>query len=344
MKKLFTLILSTIILGAYAQITVTNQDVAPAGTTFFTKIDTVAPEGISPGLPGANRVWDFTTLDGDYIDTLKFLLPSETPYADLFPEANFAGQLVDDNAFAYFIRNDDEFSAIGLVGSDMGYDEVSLPVDPKEIYMDFPVQYGNSRDENFSVSARLESNDPPADSIRFNQTTDKSTMVDAWGTLNLAIGSYDVLRIKESRTVYDSVWAHLFGFWTLVSNDVSNSTTYKWITNDVNLGYYLVTMDYDEENQSVGDVEYMFTAPVGIIENNLSDIDIYPNPFKNNIYFDNTANVSYCKIYDLSGKIVFQQETEGGKLDLSTLKNGFYVCEFLNENLEPMGRKKIIKE
>ncbi|PLX10147.1 MAG: hypothetical protein C0598_11040, partial [Marinilabiliales bacterium] len=145
MKIIFTLcLIISFGLITSAQITVTNNDLAPAGTTIYNSIDNSPDDKILPGSPGPNKTWDFITLNQDDIDTLVFMLPSWTPYPDNFAEANFAANLVNDGAYAFFIRNDDKLSAIGLVGSYDTYENVSVPVSPEEIYIDFPVQFGQT--------------------------------------------------------------------------------------------------------------------------------------------------------------------------------------------------------
>jgi len=339
MKKLFTLsLLMAFGLFVNAQITVTNNDLAPAGTTIINSIDNSVDDKIVPGSPGPNKTWDFLTLNQDNTDTLKFLLPAWTPYPDNFPDANFAANLVNDNAYAFLIRNDDKLSAIGLVGSYDVYENVSVPLVPEEVYMDFPVQFGQTRDENFYIEARLESDTPPADSVKYRQRTVKSSFVDAWGSLTLPMGTYNTLRIKEERTTYDSIWGKIFGTWVLVQTDQSSSTLYKWITNDASLGYYLVTMNYNTGNQTVNSVEFMNMMPVGVENHSQKSILAYPNPVKDILHF-NIKNIERGEllIYNLNGQLVVNKEIMDSKtsVSVSSLPNGiyFYVVKDWNSNM-----------
>lgn len=347
MKKLFTLsLLMAFGLFVNAQITVTNNDLAPAGTTIINSIDNSVDDIIVPGSPGPDKTWDFSILNQDNIDTLKFMLPAWTPYPDNFPDANFAANLVNDNAYAFLIRNDDKLSAIGLVGSYDVYENVSVPVVPEEVYMDFPVQFGQTRDENFYIEARLESNTPPADSVKYRQRTVKSTLVDAWGTLTLPMGSYNTLRVKEERTIYDSVWGKVFGTWLLVQTNQSSSTLYKWITNDASLGYYLVTMNYNTSNQTVNSVEFMNMMPVGV-ENHMEEVVLaYPNPVKDILHFD-MKNIAKGKvlIYNLNGQLLVNKEFTGVKtsVSVSALPNGVYFYVIKDENSNKISSNKFIK-
>lgn len=348
MKRFFTFsLLMAFGLFAYSQITVTNNDVAPAGTTIYNSIDNSVDDKVIPGSPGPNKTWDFFTLNQDDMDTLVFMMPAWTPYPNDFPSANFAANLVNDDAYAFFIRNDDKLSAIGLVGSYDVYEDVSVPITEEEIYMDFPVQYGQTRDENFYIEALLESQNPPADSVKFRQRTVKSSLVDAWGTLTLPLGTYNTLRIKEERTTYDSVWGKIFGTWVLVDTDQSSSTLYKWMTNDASLGYYLVTMDYNTDNETVNDVEYINMMPVGV-DNYMDNIVIaYPNPVNNTLRFNLKDDIRKGEvlIYNLNGQIVANKHFsgDGTSVSVSDLSNGIYFYILKDENSNKIASDKFIK-
>jgi len=209
---------------------------------------------------------------------------------------------------------------------------------PEEVYMDFPVQFGQTRDENFYIEARLESDTPPADSVKYRQRTVKSSFVDAWGSLTLPMGTYNTLRIKEERTTYDSIWGKIFGTWVLVQTDQSSSTLYKWITNDASLGYYLVTMNYNTGNQTVNSVEFMNMMPVGVENHSQKSILAYPNPVKDILHF-NIKNIERGEllIYNLNGQLVVNKEIMDSKtsVSVSSLPNGiyFYVVKDWNSNM-----------
>jgi hypothetical protein len=346
MKYLLISFFTMFIASVDAQITVTNDDLAPAGTTFYNSVDTLVESSIVPGDPGAGMTWDFLDLSPDYIDTLVFMLPDWTPYPDNFPAADFAVNIVDDDAFGYFIRNDDEFSAIGLVGSFQNNDSMSLEISPKEVYLDFPVQYGNSRSETFVVESKFPGDTPPADSILYRQTTDKNSLVDAWGSLSLAIGTFDVLRIRENRIVTDSIWAKVFGNWMLVDNSQSSSLKYKWITNDVNIGYNLVSMDYDSVSQTVESVKYMNALPVGIEDNPEYDFLVYPNPCNSQINFKFKDECQrMISIYDVNGRIIAEAHStnSSSSINLPSLSMGIYFYSVKEKESGKFTMGKFIK-
>ena len=56
----------------------------------------------------------------------------------------------------------------------------------------------------------------------------------------------------------------------------------------------------------------------------------YPNPVKDNIYFNTTSGI--LSIYDISGKQVFSQQFTSGQTDLSFLKQGIYIIKIQSGN------------
>ena len=70
----------------------------------------------------------------------------------------------------------------------------------------------------------------------------------------------------------------------------------------------------------------------GIIEHNLNNISIYPNPTKNrlNIQTENKITINSLLIYSLTGEIVLQESMKASQniiLDVGHLANGVYIIE-----------------
>ena len=67
-------------------------------------------------------------------------------------------------------------------------------------------------------------------------------------------------------------------------------------------------------------------------KNNLSRISFYPNPTSQHINFQikERRNMD-ISIYDMMGKLVFQQGLKEGYIDVSHLQNGFYFMHLTAE-------------
>ena len=348
MKQKLSLILVMLLsVNLLAQIEFTNEDLAPEGTTFYISGDTIPNQNISIGIPGPDRTWDFSNLIEHDVDTIIFNLPDWTPYPDEFPDANFAIESLSDLGFVYLIRNDDEFSGIGAVGPFEEFGILSAPLEPKEIVYDFPEQYGNSRDEIFSIEVTVETSTPWIDSIRIKKATEKNSFVDAWGTMILPLGTFETIRVKEARHEYDTIWGKSFGNWVLISSEEREKTTYIWLTDNPTIGYTLVSLDYNTDNFEVKGVDFINVIPVGIVKETITQTKAFPNPAFNfiNIEFEN-INQGSLSIFDISGNKIEQKFITSNNhltLNLSNYKSGLYFYLITTTEGEISGRGKFIK-
>jgi hypothetical protein len=84
---------------------------------------------------------------------------------------------------------------------------------------------------------------------------------------------------------------------------------------------------------------------VGKIENELKDIDIYPNPFNDKLYIDlnNVIAGHQILIYDNLGRLVINLENKKEEIvviNSDKLSNGVYIIDIRNNKSSL--RKKII--
>lgn len=78
--------------------------------------------------------------------------------------------------------------------------------------------------------------------------------------------------------------------------------------------------------------------------NEVENINFYPNPASEFIYFSKQDYISQTKIYDLNGKLVFEKSIHStNKIDISNLNSGVYILKFINRN-GSMTYKKLVKK
>ncbi len=329
MKKLTaTLLTALLAVVMQAQIVITSDNIAPIGTTIVTANDTTPDATIVPGNAGENQTWDFSALHEHFYDTIYTVSPASTPNPDLFPDANYAIQNISDNdtMYGYMIKNSDYMSLLGFTGNftDTG-DLIVITIVPEEVIFDFPMQYGNHRDESFYYEIVVAGGGSGIDSIKYKQTTEKSIDVDAWGTITTPSGTFDALRRKTVSNITDSTWILFFGTWTLISNDTSSTTSYDWHSNQIDPGYTLMSMDIEEGQ--VTNVDFLIGSYVGIKESVTQKLKIYPNPAKNSAFFETAEFIKgKMTVYTVSGNKIFEKEVTGKKfkIDVSQLKPGNY--------------------
>lgn len=78
--------------------------------------------------------------------------------------------------------------------------------------------------------------------------------------------------------------------------------------------------------------------------NAIESIDFYPNPASEFVYFSNQDYISQAKIYDLNGKLVFEENIHSiNKIDIANLNSGVYIIKFISKN-GSMTYKKLVKK
>jgi len=344
-----SLLMMLAIYSTNAQITITNEALAPAGTTVYMGYDTIAQNQITPGAPGANMTWDYSMLTAHQTDTVALMLPAQTPYAADFPFANFVVALPSSSQYAFFTRNSNVFSNVGVAGDGGDYGFVVAHLEPANIYLDFPVNYGNSRVENYSMEVRIADNSfPGVDSVKYKTSTEEHLSVDAWGTMKLPIGTFDALRQKEEKTIRDTIWTRFFGNWIVLSTSVTETDTYNWWTNDVGAGFSLCSIDVDRPTMEITGITFLNSYTVGVETNQEELVSCFPNPTSNVLKMDYPESIrpEQVIVSNMMGQL-FQVPVQIGSgcitLQMNELPSGMYVVSLQAEGRRPI-LKKIVKQ
>ena len=350
-KHLLSFILLSLAITSFAQITITNNDVAPVGTTIYFASDTTFLGGIIPGEPGANKTWDFTNVVPHSIDTINFILPSSTPFEGEFPNANFAffsSDIEGANIYAYMIRNEDKLSSIGYALETEEYGSVYNYVEPEDIIINFPMNYQNSYNELVTEDIVIPSPIPGYDSIRTKGTIVKETIIDAWGSLTIPLGTYNVLRQRVDEEQTDSTFVMTSGIWIFIDASTETSTTYSWWTNDVNIGFTLFSLDIDPVSEEVYGISFFNGSYVGLNETSIVETKVFPNPASSflNFEFDKIITGELVLMNQL-GQIVVKNSINGQsniQVNISNLPTGVYVYRSTNNSGELLSSGKILKK
>lgn len=167
------------------------------------------------------------------------------------------------------------------------------------------------------------------------------------GTVNVAWSSY--IDISGNGPVYYVIYRG-----ATPNNMTSIDTVGTWVNNytDVNpltgTSYYkigtalysaCVPMRLQQSSASVYPVQsFSNAAPitvVGIDENSLSDVSMFPNPSEGTITVTNVWAESTLRVYDVAGRIVkevFINEASSQQIDLTSLEQGMYSVVIENES------------
>ena len=267
MKKLIYLFLMLPSL-CLAQITVTSANLPNIGDTVITAYDNGS---YLPGASGPNQNWNFSNANGTPEMILGFIDPALTPYQSNFPSSNLCVQ-IDSGIYYYLDRSVNGLSAVGIVDSGMIYpfnqmilatplnyldtitntqiiyqfDTVLVPPVPSIFMLGLPGPY-------------------LIDSVKVVSGNYDKYIVDGLGQLQLPNGSYDALRVFESRYEFENVSFRLIDTITGISQWLQDTSSneyyweasrYSWRTNDSMVNWSLAEIETDSLGNTYGDIIY----------------------------------------------------------------------------------------
>lgn len=335
-------------MNAFAQITVTDADIAGVGDIIYNASDSMPGTSITVGNAGANQVWDFSTLQTNDWDTTEFISTAGTPYANLLPNANMC--VNEDGQFTYFKKD-----ATGIYLLSM--DDTILP-QPLMI-LPLPLTYGSNvvsdsitmMDSTLSgpvldfflpdsiapFLTQFQAHTVDSFNIKVNFRTEFD--VDAYGTITTPLGTFDCLRIKQAFISQNDMTAYctdtitgLGSGWYFVDSEVDGDLAYQWWTNDASVKFALAQLFVDSAD-NVLDAEFLITPQTSnVAELTENEISIFPIPATYQLNIEAEAENATYKLYDISGKLHIQNAfSNTTTIDLSKIIKGTYLLYITTE-------------
>lgn len=330
-----------------------------------------APASIDPGKAGNAQRWNFMTLLSPFIRRSTYLNSQSSELQSVFKESGLYRK-IDEDTEAFYIQEDGDLLLAGYAGMD------PFGIGVRSIYKyDAPLveqrqnlQYGDGSNTKTSLSTTFTLNDLPLrirqllpvtpDSIRLIMTSQRIDEVDAWGTMLMPGGFFDVLREKRSEArnlrietkIGSLPWQDITN--TLPENDIFGSHVF--------LSYYFYSSEFNEpivqvfmkaDNKGVDKVIYR----ANIIEQGIQDVGairsgvyVFPNPAIVNARFEFTNLPS--DRYRLSIKNVLSEEIwaqeyyirghDLQKVDVSFLAKGTYLYSLTNSKGKILSTKRLV--
>jgi hypothetical protein len=327
---------------SYSQITITSGDMPSPGDGYNYASDE-NPTSVSPGSPGGNQSWDFTGLTEDFTSSTQFVTPGSTPFSSLFPEANLATNSAD-TIFTYMHVDSDEANTLGLViESEVTGNFVNNYV-PGETFANFPLEYQDEWTDEYYWEFFVDPGVPGIDSFRYKSDVTRESVVDAWGTVSIPMGTFNALRINEMSTSIDSTWAKVAGIWMLQFTATTTNYFYEWWTNEAPVAPFVASMSSPDNFTTIDEVTWVKDVFVGVPEDNTDNVSatIYPNPASEHITIETGIEMeTEIIIMDNTGRVVAKEMTdEKGvlKMSLPSLARGIYTFMAVFENEISSGR------
>jgi hypothetical protein len=301
---------------------------------------------------GPNQTWDFSEIEFDAIEYVRYLAPSSAPGFEAFPQSDLviesSNELYPDTNYTFCNYSDESFYIDGYSSSN----EFLSPVvygQPYNKYR-FPLSYPDNYQGATFVFFKSYAGIFGVDSILTKSYLGSTYAIDGWGDLTIESTTYEVLRLSIFETRIDSSFYRFEGETSFEYQATYSSTksSTEFIAPDLGIVVCSIEEAEADKGQIVNAYRYY---KGGTILNNAkreakSPLRVYPNPASNNIHIqlDKSSN-SHCtaRLVDVSGKLVssFSFISEH-QLDVLGLSNGIYFIQLLSENGDFLGVQKIL--
>lgn len=335
-----------------AQIELKQGALAKAGTNYiYSNIeDSTIFNSFSFSKTGINNIWDFSSLPRTFLDTVKYLLPQNTPYNDSFPTAELAVYRKHPGyglpTYNYYKTESSKLLKVGSHDFHFPITQnfTSNKYSPPVVVFKFPVTYNDSSVSDYITSTPkyIHPSWTVYDSVSYTSFLKEERKVVASGTIKLPSGSYSCVLEKFVITGTDSTYFNdTCGNCPWLS-DISGwhyGLYYQWYIANTTQPVAWVDLVYDRLVFSLDTF-----SKVSINEVAFEEMNVFPNPANNrlNIVINNPHLYNF-QITDLSGKILINEKLNTNSIDISALEKGMYFTSLLSEN-RVVKSYKFIKE
>lgn len=314
------------------------------------KIDTQLIS-VSPGLSGANVVWDFSELDFEhpsvYVDTVSCILPDNTPFfnhpSTNYDTSNFCLKtdsrtfLPSDNLYSYYLIQNDSLQFIGEWADNGGAEIWYYSFSDLRTDLIFPFTYNDIHLDSFRSSYL----DFSGSGFHYNYGRIE-VEADGYGTLITYEDTIpNALRVKDVLYSIDS--SYHFGI------TYSTRTIYSWYSENREGPILQIVMDTYLPN-SIGNAVYFKSLEQPTVITELPDripLSVYPNPASNSfvIKFDQpVSHDNILSIYSASGKLIMRRKNSASSnfiIEHEHLTPGLYFIELSNSKTL-LGTSKLV--
>lgn len=370
------LIFLTTIFYSFGQITITNEVFPKVGDTLQSAID-VRPDGVMITAPGPDQSWMFDRLNGLVRLFVEVKNASEGGAAASFPSAD---QVIDAGTGTerYYRVTHDRIEELGYRGIDPVFNSVELLAFYQRPYIiqRAPINYEDQNQMQAILLIPYAYDELPdsiinqfplpisPDSVRLKIVIDREDEVDAWGTLEIPTGTFDVLREKRTEIRTSTVEAKVIGLggWfditqtliTILPNpdvlEKDTLVTFNYFSNRSKEPIAIVSLDDLGNPVRVDFKASGRTTPVIIQPTGNIDIHVSPNPTLGRCVFEfeNLPPGEYSlQVINILGVKIWERKFDAyGSIslaeDLSGLRKGTYLYSLKTDRGATLKTKRLI--
>jgi len=362
-----TMLFMTIV--GFSQTTITNSTFFGIGDILYTSTDDIP--NISLGAIGGNNTWDYTSLSSAQLDATEVFSAASGMGAASFPNAdvyiNFGGGEL------YLEINANNIKQVGFIGAFMGFD-VNTAFNPQGNFKFAPISYGDTFTDTNGFGFTIGADQLPflddlglpinPDSIRITQIFNTAYEADAWGTMTIPNGTYDVLRLKRLQTTDTQIEAYVpFLGWIDVTGFIGDDLpipgggagtveSYEFLADGIKES--IATVQMDTVGGDIVSVTYKAqdTGTTAIVDagSETTVFSAYPNPAYNDVRidirgFDN--GVYNLDLFNIAGKLMMSKEITinrdtAATINVARLNKGTYLYTLKNEDGETLKARRLM--
>lgn len=321
--------------------------------------------------PGGPYTWDLTTLTADTRYETVFQPAANGSAAASFPDAELV-IIADVGAETYYDVSATAVSGMGFSGGDVagGLPFASTfvfnpPLAELHAPMTFPNIYNGLTTFGFTISTDqipseiLDSLGVPSgllDSIRLKVNISRADFVDAYGTMMIPGGTYEVLREKRTDITETRLEIHTFLGWQDVTDLLpidgfgqDTAISYLFLSNTEKLPIAVFNMD--TTGLVIGSVDFKDNGAPSALDpgpGHLADIRVSPNPVSHSATFDLSSlptGTYTLQVFDTGGKCVSTHSLahDQNSVNLYSLHEGVYVYRISGSQHQILATGRIVK-
>jgi hypothetical protein len=356
-----------------AQITVTNSVFPAVGDTLHFAF------GNQPGAinqiftpPGGNQQWDLSNLQATQYWNQIMKNPQTGTASGSFPAASVLYNPVNSNSEVYWQVTGTQVNDLGYYGLDelgLGLNLLFLKSPGLEVSW-APVNFFDIHQSSSNVLTAFDAPIAPplllnlvptADSFRIRITYQRLGVIDAWGTLAIPGGTFDVLRKKQTEYKSTAVdvkvaplgWIDIstIGGQQILPLGTDTITTFHFL-NDLSKEAIAVCTLNTAQNTVTGVQYKALNIPVATFTPSFDEsLLAYPNPVQDVLYvrFTSDARATFqIKMINEYGNPVLVQTVELSATEnviavpVSNLPSGIYEL-MLQRDRMTLGRARVVK-
>lgn len=216
----FTLIFPAALLS---QISITSDDILkPVGTQIAQEYNASGTVTVDLGTPGGSKSWNFSAYDLTEMVSGEIVDPAGTPFADDFPTANIcymdSEDASDAEIYSYMNVTNSMWNFLGIGASAAETSYVNVYDPPRQTPL--PIDYQDTFEQTIEYGDTI-------GGFIFHTLNRSHTTVDAWGSMIIPLGTFDVLRAISYDTTISTI-----GLEPFVFVDTTTSIDYSWFGKD----------------------------------------------------------------------------------------------------------------